>query len=182
MASLCPTRPTRGQPRSRGVVSMEPIPPDRMSLNEQCSLVQAKIVATRERLRLARLEHQPEDRDAEAAGSAPEEQLEDVAQLSSNPASRPATAQQSSCGVDDDAPEGDGAAALLQSGSSSSDDGHDSDSEDEGALARAEEAVAAAPPASKLPPPRELYDFEPNSTDARLIPPKLGKVRARVRV
>ena len=56
------------------------------------------------------------------------------------------------------------------------------DSEDEGALARAEEAVAAAPPASKLPPPRELYDFEPNSTDARLIPPKLGKVRARVRV
>ena len=161
---------------------MEPVPPARMSLNEQCSLVQAKIVATRERLRLARLEHRPEDRDAEAAGGAPEQQLEDVAQLSSNPASRPATAQQSSCGVDeeapDEAPEGDGAAALLQSGSSSSDDGHDSDSEDEGALARAEEAVAAAPAASKLPPPRELYDFEPNSADARLVPPKLGKDHA----
>ena len=67
---------------------MEPTPPARMSLNEQCSLVQAKIVATRERLRLARLEHRPEDRDAEAAGGAPEQQLEDVAQLSSNPASR----------------------------------------------------------------------------------------------
>ena len=96
---------------------MEHVPPARMSLNEQCSLVQAKIVATRERLRLARLEHRPEDRDAEAAGGAPEQQLEDVAQLSSNPASRPATAQQSSCGVDeeapDEAPEGDGAAALL---------------------------------------------------------------------
>ena len=56
-------------------------------------------------------------RAASAAGGAPEQQLEDVAQLSSNPASRPATAQQSSCGVDeeapDEAPEGDGAAGRA---------------------------------------------------------------------
>ena len=78
-----------------------------MSLNEQCSMVQAKIMATRERLRLARLEHHPEERDAEAVGGAPEQQqLEDGAQLSSNSASRPATAElKSACGVDDDAPE-----------------------------------------------------------------------------
>ena len=134
-----------------------------MSLNEQCSMVQAKIMATRERLRLARLEHHPEERDAEAVGGAPEQQqLEDGAQLSSNSASRPATAElKSACGVDDDAPEeADGAAELLQS-SSSSDGGGDSDSEDEGALARAEESLAAAPAAAKtLAPPRELFTFK----------------------
>ena len=157
---------------------MEPNPPARMSLNEQCSMVQAKIMATRERLRLARLEHHPEERDA--VGGAPEQQLEDVAQLSSNPASRPMTAElKSSCGVDDEAPEeGDGAAELLQSGSSSSDDGRDSDSEDDGALARAEESVAAAPAAAKLPPPRELFEFNTEEADARLAPPKLGKEHA----
>ena len=159
---------------------MEPSPPARLSLNDQCSMVQAKIVATRERLRLARLEHHPEERDAEAVGSAPEQQLEDVVQLSSNPASRPATAElKSSCGVDDEAPEeGDGAAELLQSGSSSSDDGRDSDSEDDGALARAEESVAAAPAAAKLPPPRELFAFKDVEGDPRLVPPKLGKEHA----
>ena len=152
---------------------------DGTSLDDQFIMVQSRILATRERLRLARLKNGIEGHAGEAVGGTPDPQENDAT-------SRPTTAELNrSCGVDDEAPAEGGSAEALQS-SSSSDDGRDSDWEDErqreGAVNGLSDSAAVMTPAPAmlpLPPPRELFEFNMEEADARLVPPNLGKARRR---
>ena len=143
------------------------------ALQEQCSRVQEKILATREKLQ------QTLDGEAASGGSfvdhgfgAPTPRLD---------ATRPATAElKSSCGVDDSALEDGDAADVLEESSSSDDGGADSDSDSDreatidqqlAADECARQQAVAAPRVSDLPPPRELFTFKTESTIARTVDP-----------
>ena len=165
---------------------MQPGSP-KMTLQEQCSLVQEKILATREKLRQACLEHELEGRPSSGryqesghSMGACEHLLEDGSCAQRFDATRPATAElKSSCGVDDEGPEeGDGIDGLQSS--SSSDDARDSDSDEDGDRDSARDMLAeppapAAPRVRELAPPRELFTFKTEEPDPLLVPPKVGK-------
>ena len=149
---------------------------DYQALQEQCSRVHEKILATREKLQ------QTLGGEAANGGSFVDHGFgEPTPRLD---ATRPATAElKSSCGVDDSALEDGDAADVLEESSSSDDEGRasDSDSDREATIDQqlaADECerqqAVAAPRVSDLPPPRELFTFK-TEADPLLVPPKMGK-------